>query len=126
VNSSGEFFRTRATYNNSYEESEQYLFYQAAGADYATDAAPYAEARYENSPLGRVLVSGSVGGAWQPDSGHAVTYAYRVATASDDIRYFDPSNPHLSSREYTAAELQQIRVTEVTDEDGQTARSYGA
>ncbi|MGB3184115.1 MAG: DUF6443 domain-containing protein, partial [Cyclobacteriaceae bacterium] len=124
VDGSGEFFRTRATYNNSYEESEQYLFYQAADADYATDAAPYAEARYENSPLGRVLVSGSVGGAWQPDSGHAVTYAYRAARASDTLRFFDPDTPHLGSRNYTAAELQQVQVTEVTDEDGQTVRSY--
>lgn len=58
--------------NSEYTTSEQYQFYQNA-ANVAHDAKPYAETRFEPSPLNRVIKQGAPGTPWQPDATN--TYA---------------------------------------------------
>lgn len=49
-----------------YRTGKQYTFYQAANS-VAHDEYPYAETKFESSPLNRILKQGAPGEAWQPN-----------------------------------------------------------
>lgn len=52
--------------STTYASGKQYPFYQTGGL-LASDQYPYAETRFEASPLNRVIEQGAQGSAWQPD-----------------------------------------------------------
>jgi RHS repeat-associated protein len=51
--------------SGNYAAGSQYAFYQVAGANYKTTQIPYAQTRYEASPMNRVLEQGAPGLDWQ-------------------------------------------------------------
>ncbi|MBB6126372.1 DUF6443 domain-containing protein [Mucilaginibacter lappiensis] len=62
---------------NFYNQTSQYLV--------ATDANPYAQQVFENSPLQRVLQAGMAGNGFQPTSGqHYKTVSYRFNSSATD------------------------------------------
>ncbi|MFM8913595.1 MAG: DUF6443 domain-containing protein, partial [Flammeovirgaceae bacterium] len=87
---------TTGTYHTNYA-SEQLTFYNTAGDKVADDPSPYALARYERTPDGRLLEQGGIGQAWQPvNSGTPRTQRYYTsynngATADplEEVRLFN-------------------------------------
>ncbi|MEP1095923.1 MAG: DUF6443 domain-containing protein [Cyclobacteriaceae bacterium] len=66
--------------------NEQYQFYQNA-ANVAHDTQPFAETRYEPSPMGRVLEQGAVGSNWSLTSGKTTKVDFRVNSSADGNIY---------------------------------------
>jgi RHS repeat-associated protein len=97
-----------------YTNSLHQQFYQNTTDAIADDTAPYADATYELSPLGRVLRQGSVGATYQPDQ-HYSTMSYGTNVASDFRIYTISANLPVSSATY-AANL--LTVTKSTDVQG--------
>ncbi len=98
-----------------YTGSPHQLTYQNSGDNIADDTAPYADATYELSPLGRVLKQGSVGATYQPDQ-HYSTMSYGSNVIGDiQIFYAISSNLPVSSSAYQGSLLS---VTTSTDEQG--------
>jgi len=76
-----------------YITGKQYGFYQFGGI-LAQDVYPYAETRFESSPLNRVLEQGSPGQSWQPDEADAYTsidrtikFAHETNGAGEVLRW---------------------------------------
>lgn len=104
-----------ATTNGSLQQdfmSAQLAFYSASGDKIANDANPYAQALFEESPLGRVLESGSVGAAWQPGTSHTQRFRYTFNVANE-VRLFKPDG---TSTSFFSANT--LNKTELTDENG--------
>jgi len=72
----------------SYYETEQANFYNTPIDNIADDTKPYAVTIYEQSPMGRVLKSGSVGNGFQPGQGHTPKAEYLLSNASE-VRQFN-------------------------------------
>lgn len=76
--------------STTYSSGKQYPFYQTGGL-LASDQYPYAETRFEASPLNRVIEQGAPGSSWQPDgidsytsnTDRTIKYAYQSNTASE-------------------------------------------
>ena len=98
--------------------SEQLAFYQPSSVvdRIAKDAQPYADKRYEASPLNRVVEQGATGAAWQPGTGHSVKFVQRPNVDADAVRQwaYDPSRDTYSSAGVYGA--QQLMVNETRDE----------
>ncbi len=96
--------------------SDQSAFYQATGDKIADDSYPYSTTTYELSPLGRPLVQGSVGQAWQPGNHpKTISYSYNTgASANDDnveeVRKFTSTGA--SAGFYPANNLSKVTVTD--------------
>jgi RHS repeat-associated protein len=82
-----------------YTSGKQYQFYQTGGL-LASDTKPFAETRFEPSPLNRVLEQGAPGLAWQPDA--TDTWAstdktmkknYQVVTSATEVRLWTYTYP---------------------------------
>jgi len=56
-----------------YRSGQQYLFYQGDSHIIVNDQFPYAETKFEHSPLNRALEQGAPGAAWQPNSDDSYT-----------------------------------------------------
>lgn len=76
-----------------YRTGKQYAFYQTGGV-LASDQFPFAELRFEPSPLNRVVEQGSPGTDWQPDgtdsytsSDHTSKVLYDVNAGSEVIQW---------------------------------------
>lgn len=106
------------SYHPNAVSAEQPGFYQNGSSLISQDAAPYAQQVFENSPLRRILQSGSVGAGFQP-GGHAKSYSARTNTLEDYIINWgeDASNQGY----YQAGTLS---VAEVNDEDGGKVLSF--
>lgn len=65
-----------------------YNFYQDQ-ANVAHDPVPYAERRYEASPLNRVLEQGSEGTVWQIGSGNTSAFEYKLSHLQDVVFNWD-------------------------------------
>ncbi|MGB3852103.1 MAG: DUF6443 domain-containing protein [Tunicatimonas sp.] len=109
--------------------SEQYNFYISAPGDVTRSEYAYAETRYEESPLGRVVRQGSTGKTYRVDGEHAVTQQYRSNTGGDAVRRWTvssttPSTPgtYGAGTLYvtTLTDANDHRVTEFTNQTGQT------
>ncbi|HEY9049623.1 MAG TPA: DUF6443 domain-containing protein [Ohtaekwangia sp.] len=62
------WFKANALGTTDYSISPQFLFYSNPSTDKTPlDLKPYAETRFETSPLIRPIVVGSIGATWQPD-----------------------------------------------------------
>jgi len=111
-------FRDQALDNEIYSNSEQYLFYQNT-PQVAQSTTPFAEKKYDNSPLNRVVEKGAPGEVWQPGGGHTIRFAYGVNTA-DEVRLWSISTSTglpISSSDYTAGTLRVITTTDEEDND---------
>jgi len=86
------WFKTNALGVTDYTSSPQYLFYSSPATDKTpADNKPYAETRFEISPLMRPVSVGNVGTNWQPDG----TDVYS-------------SNDHAVKKEYTLNGLNEV------------------
>lgn len=71
-------------------------------ANIANTTTPYAQTKYENSPLNRVIEQGAAGNEWQPyssniaNSGHTSEFEYSV-NLDNDVLYFEVVNNNLST-----------------------------
>ncbi|MEJ7645920.1 MAG: fibronectin type III domain-containing protein [Chryseolinea sp.] len=88
-----------------YTEGKQYQFYQTGGL-LPFDTKPFAETRFEPSPLNRVLAAGSPGVSWQPDGTDSYTStdktlkkAYQVVSSASEVRLFTFVYPVAASTE---------------------------
>lgn len=101
--SSGGGFRTAAA-------SEQLSYYSSAFGD----SSPFSAQIFDNSPLQRLLGTGSPGDGYQPISGqHYKTVSYRNNTVADNVLIFSPAGSYTSGY---AANL--LSVIDGKDEDG--------
>ncbi|SDP82542.1 RHS repeat-associated core domain-containing protein [Mucilaginibacter sp. OK268] len=94
---------------NFYNQPSQYLI--------ATDANPYAQQVFENSPLQRVLQVGMAGNGFQPTSGqHYKTVIYRFNSSATDgnILVWNPDGTFTAGTYYANNTL---AVTDGKDED---------
>jgi len=108
---------TTGAFHSAYK-TEQAGFYTAANDKVANDAAPYAVAKYEASPLGRLLEQGNIGQAWQPGTGHTATAIYSfntgaTADAAEEVRQLNADGT--STGFYAANTLSRM---ESKDENG--------
>jgi len=80
--------------------NDQLLFYTSGTPEnIATDANPWSEAVFEESPLNRVLQQGSAGGVWQPVTGHPLRYGYGT-NISHDVILWEVQNDSLLNKSY--------------------------
>jgi len=92
--------------------TEQLAYYSSAYGD----SSPFSAQIFDNSPLQRLLGSGSVGDGFQPVSGqHYKTVSYRNNTAADNVIIFSATGTYAVGA-YYAANL--LTVTDGKDEDG--------
>ncbi|NHA03479.1 hypothetical protein G7092_06730 [Mucilaginibacter sp. HC2] len=101
---------------NFYNQTSQYLI--------ATDASPYAQQVFENSPLQRVLQSGMAGNGFQPtvSGNHYKTVSYRFNSASDgNILVWNPDGSFTAGTYYANNTL---AVTDGKDEDNTETVSF--
>jgi RHS repeat-associated protein len=134
-------YKTDALNPSSYTNSRQYNFYQYDNL-VAGDATPYAETRYEASPLNRVIKQGAVGTDWQPDATNSYSSTDHTIKKShstnvvDEVFRFDYAYPTANNTlgsivispqvYYTAGELYKNstkdehlnEVIEYTDKEG--------
>ncbi|HEY9006027.1 MAG TPA: DUF6443 domain-containing protein [Ohtaekwangia sp.] len=116
---------TSGTYQNLYP-TDQAAFYASDSPQndkVVNDAYPFAIAKYEASPLGRVLEQGSPGQAWQPGQ-HTATASYSFNTGAtssdaDEVRKFAADG---SSTGYYAANT--LSKTTAVDENGSIIITY--
>ncbi|MEP5445748.1 DUF6443 domain-containing protein [Ekhidna sp.] len=99
--------------NESYLESDQYQFYQTTPG-IAHDPMPYAQKRFENSPLSRVQEQAAPGQAWQV-GGKSVKMGYDTNTGLEVILWNNDDFENLTGSFYKPGELMKISIT---DEDG--------
>jgi RHS repeat-associated protein len=69
--------------------SNQATFYNTAANVSQTTAYPYAETRFETSPLSRPLEQGSVGAVWQIGTNKTAKSNYRSNVSTDNIRIWN-------------------------------------
>jgi RHS repeat-associated protein len=108
---------TAGNYRGNAISTAQAAFYnQASQYVIATDAAPYTQQVFENSPLQRLLQAGTVGNGFQPLSGqHYKTVSYRYNKSTDgNILIWNPDGTFTSNNFYAANTL---TVTDGKDED---------
>ncbi len=91
---------------------EQAAFYNTSGQKTATDANPFSQQLFENSPLQRVLQQGSVGAGFQPGE-HYKTIVYGTNLSSETVRRWQPDGSDAGV--WPAGTLS---VSTVTDENG--------
>lgn len=88
-----------------YTSGKQYQFYQTGGL-LANDTKPFAETRFEPSPLNRALEQGAPGLDWQPDATDTYTSgdrtqkrSYQVVTSASEVRLWTYIHPSINSPE---------------------------
>lgn len=98
--------------------TEQGSFYNTTGQKHATDAAPYAQQVFDNSPLQRLLRQGSVGSGFQPTE-HYKGYEQRTNLSTETIRRWNADGTYAGV--YDAGTL---NVSIGTDEEGNQTIVY--
>jgi RHS repeat-associated protein len=68
---------------NYSSDCEHYKFYHDNDNGIVTDAHPYAEKVFDNSPLNRVMKQGAPGAVWQPGKGHTVRMGFQANGANE-------------------------------------------
>ncbi|RZL97756.1 MAG: hypothetical protein EOO88_62120, partial [Pedobacter sp.] len=98
--------------------TEQLGFYATAGQKHATDGSPFSAQLFENSPLQKVMQSGSDGAGYQPGERYK-SFDYRTNISSETIRRWNALGTAESS--YGAGKLM---VTSASDEQGGQTIAY--
>ena len=103
--------------------SEQLDFYQNGATRVENSDYPYAEVKYEKSPLNRVLEGGAQGKDWQLDQGHTDKGHIEVNNANE-IRYwkYNQTPPYYYSDSYYPAGSLIKGIT--TDSEGNQSVTY--
>jgi RHS repeat-associated protein len=113
--------RGSAAYN-SYNTSEQYLFYQgtlAEASKVAVDGYPFARVRYRNTPDARVLEQGAPGSDWQLGA-HTITSQVTLSTSTNlPVRLWKADGT--TSGNYPD---RTVVVAITTDENSHLVRTY--
>jgi RHS repeat-associated protein len=101
---------TTGAFRSSYK-ADQSAFYLASNDNVVNDSVPYATAKFEPSPLGRMTMQKSVGKAFQADS-HSLRQSYEF-NGTDEVRRFTTSGT--STGFYPPKTLNKIIVTDEND-----------
>ena len=94
---------------------DQLNFYQASGDKIANDVSPFAIAKFEDTPEGRLIEQGGVGSVWQPGTGHTTSIKYSFNTGStnseaEEVRKFNSDAS--STGFYAANKLHRLESTD--------------
>jgi hypothetical protein len=120
--------------STGYEQSDQYQFYTNPQNDVPYSTMPYAETKFEASPISRVTKQGAPGEVWQPQQGSSedrsikrqyasnkemevIKFTYNPATESiesNPIVYYHVDRLHA----YTTLDEHNNEQTEFVDLDG--------
>ena len=122
----GEYYPEAVKNPDDYNSSEQFAFYQKADK-VAHDPYPYAESRFESSPINRVLEQGAPGEEWQLSGGHTVKLVSRANTIEERVinwqyLYAEDKFGDVAADGYYPAG--QLYVTETENEDKQLVKEY--
>lgn len=112
---------TSTTASGAYRDNaitEQGAFYSTTGQKHATDAAPYAQQVFDNSPLQRLLRQGSVGSGFQPTE-HYKSYEQRTNLITEGVRHWTAEGSFIGN--YADGTL---NVSVGTDEEGSQTIVY--
>ncbi len=102
--------------------SPQFQFYQNVNNKVATTSAPWADTKFESSPLNRTIEQGAQGEDWQLGTDHIIRFIYRGNTISDDVAIWKKGpNGLISNQSYSENSL---TVNQVKDENGHTQITY--
>ncbi|MEW7289679.1 DUF6443 domain-containing protein [Aquimarina sp. 2304DJ70-9] len=102
--------------------SPQFQFYQNVNDKVANTSTPWADTKFEPSPLNRTIEQGAQGEDWQLGTDHTIRYLYRSNTASDDIALWKKGPEGLiSNQPYSENSL---TVNQIKDESGNTKITY--
>jgi RHS repeat-associated protein len=104
--------------NNSYNNSEQKLFYQNT-AQVANDAKPFARTVHRASLDARVTEQGAPGTDWQPGTNHTVRNTIALNNATYPVRFWKPDGT--TTENYPNG---TVMVSITTDENGNQVRTY--
>lgn len=104
--------------NNSYNNSEQKLFYQNT-AQVASDAKPFARSLHRAALDARVTEQGAPGTDWQPGTNHTVRNTIALNNATYPVRYWKADG--ISNENYPNG---TVMVSITTDENGNQVRTY--
>jgi len=106
----------------SYNNSDQYLFYQNNGSTIAViPGNPFSQSSFELSPEGRVIEQGSPGGTWQVGSSHSGKMAFGANSANEIPLWTVNSSGASYSTYYSPGTL---FTTTGTDENGNAKTEY--
>jgi RHS repeat-associated protein len=138
--SNGNFKPNAIEQNGMYTGSAHHFFYNAENDAVENDAMPYAQTKFEASPLNRVLKQGMPGASWQPIGnslddntvkyqyelngiGEVLLWSYDVATHRVNARKPDNSLNYFPANKLTVVktynEDKKLVIT-YTDDQGQT------
>lgn len=87
-----------------------------------SDSKPFAATEFEASPLSRPKQQGAPGAAFQPDQGHAVTYAY-ASNEANQVKFWRINGNDLPYQDGTYP-ANRLYMTQSTDEDGRVVREF--
>lgn len=69
------------------------------GNDYfSTTLYPFAEKKYDSSPLNRVMIQSAPGEKWAMGSNHEIKFNYQLNQTSDQVKYFKTSEMNIISQ----------------------------
>lgn len=134
-------FRTNALNGTGgYGNSEQKLFYTQQAPDHVATDYPFAEMKFEKSPLSRMLEQGAPGTTWQPGSGHTVRSEFTgnhyagihdlIIRRYDAVINTSPGQQHLrtlsenGSQSYSSLFLTIVKDENWTEADGKAGSIY--
>ncbi len=106
--------------SENYSESDQFTFYQITSG-IENDPIPYAQKKFDGSPLSRVVEQAAAGSDWQLGD-KSIKFNFKVNEIGDDVVRFNWNQ--LKTQGVAHFSVGQLMKNEVIDEDGKSTIEY--